>query len=30
VRSDPPGPGRAVRCTKNREAVVVKFRYRRP
>ena len=28
VRSNPPGPGRAVRCTKRDGAVVVTFRYR--
>lgn len=26
VRSDPPGPGRAVRCAKRKGAVVVSFR----
>jgi hypothetical protein len=30
VRSNPPGPGRAVRCAKRRGAVVVKFRARLP
>jgi hypothetical protein len=30
VRSNPPGPGRAARCAKNRDAVVVRFRYRMP
>jgi hypothetical protein len=28
VRSNPPGPGRAVRCAKRDGAVVVAFRYR--
>lgn len=30
VRRNPPGPGRAVRCTKRNGAVVVSFRFRRP
>ena len=30
VRSNPPGPGRAVRCAKRDGAVVVTFRYRLP
>jgi hypothetical protein len=30
VRSNPPGPGRAVRCAKRDGAVVVAFRYRLP
>lgn len=30
VRSNPPGPGRAVRCAKRQGAVVVTFRYRSP
>jgi hypothetical protein len=30
VRSNPPGPGRAVRCAKRNGAVVVTFRYRLP
>ena len=30
VRSNPPGPGRAVRCAKRDGAVVVTFRYQRP
>jgi hypothetical protein len=30
VRSNPPGPGVAVRCAKRNGAVVVKFRFRRP
>ena len=30
VRRDPPGPGRAVRCTKRKGAVFVAFRYRAP
>ena len=30
VRSNPPGPGRAVRCGKRDGAVVVTFRYRLP
>jgi hypothetical protein len=30
VRSNPPGPGRAVRCAKRRGAVVVTFRFQRP
>jgi hypothetical protein len=30
VRRNPPGPGRAVRCTKRRGAVLVAFRARLP
>jgi hypothetical protein len=30
VRSNPPGPGRAVRCTKRNGALLVAFRYRLP
>jgi hypothetical protein len=30
VRSNPPGPGRAVRCAKRNGAVVVRFRARLP
>ncbi len=30
IRSNPPGPGRAVRCGKRDGAVVVKFRFKRP
>jgi hypothetical protein len=30
VRSNPPGPGRAVRCAKRGGAVVVAFRFHRP
>jgi hypothetical protein len=30
VRRNPPGPGRAVRCTKRGGAVLVAFRYRLP
>ncbi len=30
VRSNPPGPGVAVRCGKRNGAVVVSFRFRRP
>jgi hypothetical protein len=30
VRSNPPGPGRAVRCGKRDGAVAVTFRYRLP
>jgi hypothetical protein len=30
VRRNPPGPGRAVRCTKREGAVLVAFRYRMP
>jgi hypothetical protein len=30
ARSNPPGPGRAVRCAKSNGAVVVSFRYRLP
>ncbi len=29
VRSNPPGPGLAVRCAKRNGAVVVKFRFKR-
>jgi hypothetical protein len=30
VRTNPPGPGRAVRCTKRNGALLVAFRYRLP
>jgi hypothetical protein len=30
VRRNPPGPGRAVRCTKRNGALLVAFRYRLP
>ena len=30
VRSNPPGPGRAVRCAKHGDTVVVTFRYQLP
>lgn len=30
ARSNPPGPGRAVRCSKRGGALVVAFRYRLP
>jgi hypothetical protein len=30
VRTNPPGPGRRVRCAKRKGAVVVTFRYRAP
>ncbi len=30
VRNNPPGPGRAVRCAKRDDALVVTFRYRLP
>jgi hypothetical protein len=30
VRSNPPGPGRAVRCAKRSGTVVVTFRYKLP
>lgn len=30
VRRNPPGPGRAVRCTKRKGAIFVSFRYRAP
>lgn len=30
TRRNPPGPGVAVRCAKNKEATLVSFRFRRP